>query len=148
MGLNYDDIKRLSPDAQAQILKQIGAKAPKKPSKYHAEKDERNGIKFASKKEARRYDELMLLLKAGEIKDLKLQHNCTLVEGFTTPEGKRIKPEVYKADFTYYRKTAPDTYGYPHWVYVVEDVKGRRTELYKVKRKQFREKFGFDITEV
>jgi len=150
MGLTFDDLKGFSPDAQQQITKQLLAqgKKPEKASKMRNIPDTRGNIKFQSRKEARRYDELMLLLKAGDIKDLKLQQDCTLQEAYTTPEGKRVRAIRYVADFTYYRRTAPDTYGYEHWVYVVEDAKGRRLETYKIKKKMFREKMGFDITEV
>lgn len=147
LGLNYDDIKRLSPDAQAQIMKQLGKK-PSKASKYHAEKDERNGIKFDSKKEARRYDELMLMLKAGKIRRLRLQPEFTLQEAYITPEGERIRAIRYRADFSYERDAGPDTYGYSHWLKVVEDVKGVRTSDYKIKRKAFRARYGYDITEI
>lgn len=155
MGLTFDDIKGFSPEAQKQITQQMLEKGKKiqKPSKMHNVPTTRtmpNGKEytFQSTKEGKRYDELILLLKAGKIRNLKLQTNCTLIEGYTTPEGERIKPLVYKADFTYERKTEADTYGYPHWIYVVEDVKGKRTKTYLNKRKLFREKFGFDITEV
>lgn len=153
MAIRLED---LPPDVRKQAEAKIAAnkgQAPAKPRKYRNIPTTRvmpggSVYTFQSTKEGKRYDELLLLLKAGVIKDLKLQHNCTLVEGYTTPEGKRIRPEVYKADFTYFRKTAPDAYGYDHWVFVVEDAKGRRTETYKIKAKQFREKYGFDITEV
>lgn len=154
MGLTFDDLKGFSPEAQKQITKQMleQGKKVQKPSKMHNIPTTRtmpdgSTYTFQSSKEGKRYDELMILLRAGEIRNLKLQANCTLLEGFTTPEGKRIKPLVYVADFTYERKTSPDTYGYPHWVYVVEDVKGKRTPMYLNKRKLFRDKYGFDITE-
>jgi len=146
MGLKYDDLKNFSPEAKRQIIEQL--KEPPKVSKMHNEIDYRGNIRFQSKKEARRYDELMIMLRAGEIKDLRLQHDCTLQEAYTTPQGKRVRAIRYKADFTYYRRTAPDTYGYPHWVLVVEDAKGRRLETYKMKAKMFQEKYGFPITEV
>ena len=42
-------------------------------NKYGNKKAVRNGITFDSQKEAVRYDQLMLMLCAGEIRDLKLQ---------------------------------------------------------------------------
>ena len=49
-------------------------------NKYGNKKAVRNGITFDSQKEAARYDQLMLRLCAGEIRDLKLQPEFTLQE--------------------------------------------------------------------
>lgn len=119
-------------------------------SKYHNIKDSRGQIKFASKKEARRFDELMLRLQAGEIKELRLQPQFTLQESYITPESYRIRAIRYIADYSYYRATKPDINGDVYWVKVVEDVKSRptRTREYIMKRKLMREKFGIDIVEV
>lgn len=102
-------------------------------AKYGNRKTIRNGITFDSQKEAGRYDELMLLLCAGEIKDLKLQPEFTLQEAFTTPLGERVRAVKYRADFSYSRrvKGGPDI----RWERVVEDVKGFRTKEYEIKRK-------------
>ena len=147
MSIKLED---LGAAAQKQVIAKLLKEGKLKPkvSKMGNVKTNRGNVKFDSLKEAKRYDELMLMLKAGEIRDLRLQHDCTLQEAFTTPEGKRVRAIKYRADFTYYRKTAPDTYGYEHWVYVVEDVKGRRLPGYINKAKQFRDKYGFDITEI
>ena len=55
-------------------------------SKYNSRKNVVNGIPFDSQKEACRFGELLLLLKAGKIKDLKLQPEFTLQEAFKTPQ--------------------------------------------------------------
>ena len=57
-----------------------------------------------------------------------------------------MKPETYKADFTYYRRDENGDFS----IYIVEDVKskGTRTEKYKIKRKQLYDKFHLEITEV
>ena len=47
-------------------------------------------FKFDSQKEARRFDELLVLLQAGKIKDLKLQPEFTLREAYTDPDRKRM----------------------------------------------------------
>ena len=159
MGYSVADLARLGPKAQQQAMAQIMAREAektkaaeeekkKKGNKYHAEKDSRGSLTFMSKKEARRYDELMLMKNADMIRDLKLQVRFCLIEGFTTPEGKRQKGEFYVADFVYERKTAPDCNGDVHWLKVVEDAKGYRTAVYRNKAKLFRERFGFAITEV
>lgn len=102
-------------------------------AKYGNKKTVRNGITFDSQKEAARYDALMLLLAAGEIKDLRLQPEFTLQEAFTTPDGERVLAVRYRADFSYKRrvKEGVDT----RWERVVEDVKGFRTKDYEIKRK-------------
>lgn len=117
-------------------------------SKYNANPTVKRGIRFDSKKEAERYDELMLMLRAGEIRKLKLQADFTLQEAFTTEDGERIQAIRYRADFTYERPTKPDCTGRIYWIPVVEDVKGRRTETYAVKRKLMRERFGIEVVEV
>lgn len=116
--------------------------------KYHNVPDNRTApggkhIRFDSKKEATRYDELMLLLKAKRIKNLKLQPEYTLQEAFTTPEGERIKAIRYKADFSYEKFVSGEI------VTIVEDVKseGTKTQQYLLKRKLMQDK-GIKITEV
>lgn len=133
------DISRLSESAQRQILAKIGQQ---KQSKYRNEKATRrmpNGTirTFDSQKEARRYDELVLLLKAGEISDLRLQQTFTLQEGYISASGDAVRALMYKADF-YYTKGGKS---------IVEDVKGVKTETYKIKKKLMQEK-GITIIEV
>ena len=117
-------------------------------SKYGNIKTEKNGIRFDSKKEADRYSELLLLVRAGEIKDLRLQHEFTLVPAYTTQDGEKIRATRYLADFSYKRKhvDGADTF----WRLVVEDVKSTatRTEAYKIKQKLMRDVHGISITEV
>nr|DAV17883.1 MAG TPA: Endonuclease [Caudoviricetes sp.] len=62
-----------------------------KQGKYKAQKTRRGKLTFDSKKEAERYDALMLLQKAGEIRGLKLQVRYCLQEAYTTFEGDRVK---------------------------------------------------------
>lgn len=146
------DINQLSPQAQRQIAQKLAAQARESPSeprkgksKYKNIPAERNGaeskIKFDSQAEARRYDELMLLLKAGTITDLRLQREFTLIEAYTTPDGKRVRAERYKADFTYWRGNE----------FIVEDVKGgnaTKTKTYEIKKKQMLDKYGITVIEI
>lgn len=143
MGLKSDDLLRLGPAAQEQVLDKL-----KKPGKYKAQKTKRGKLTFDSKKEAERYDALMLLEKAGEIRGLKLQVRYTLQEAYTTTEGEKVKSIDYIADFVYERRTAPDNYGQRYWLPVVEDVKGVRTRDYAMKAKLFRSRYGHAIREV
>ena len=133
------DISRLSESAQRQILAKIGQQ---KQSKYRNQKATRrmpNGTirTFDSQKEARRYDELVLLLKAGKISDLRLQQTFTLQEGYISASGDVVQALTYKADF-YYTKGGKS---------IVEDVKGVKTEAYKIKKKLMQER-GIEIIEV
>ena len=150
--MDIRDISRFSPAARQQILKKLGQdqarKAMDKPEKYHNRKctvtipGSVKQITFDSVKEARRFGELELMKNTGKIRDLRLQVNFTLQEGFTTAAGERIRPIVYRADFVYQE---PSPTG---WRTVVEDVKGVRTKEYSMKRKMMLEKFGVDIREV
>ena len=102
-------------------------------SKYNSRKTVVNGIPFDSQKEACRFGELLLLLKAKKIKDRKLQPEFTLQEAFKTPEGEAVRAVRYRADFSYLRpvREGVDT----RWERVVEDVKGYKTKEYEIKRK-------------
>lgn len=145
------DISKLSPAAQAQIARKLGQQMLEKErrQKYNAQPDTRGGIRFDSRAEARRYDELMLMLKAGKIRDLRLQPQFTLQEAYTTPDGNRIKATRYQADFSYERHNE-DTPWLLEWERVVEDVKSKatKTRVYAIKKKLMLERFGIEITEV
>lgn len=93
-------------------------------SKYHARKTAVDGIVFDSKKEAARYCELKLLEAAGKIGRLELQPCFELQPGYVH-NGKKIRPIEYRADFRYITDGCE----------VVEDVKGLKTEVYKLKKK-------------
>lgn len=89
------DISQLGKDAQAQIMAKMAVQEVKKRSKYGNRKVVCDGIKFDSEREAARFGELKVLRAMGKIRNLRLQANFTLVEGYTTIEGERIKPIVY-----------------------------------------------------
>lgn len=136
------DPRMLGEAAQRQILAKLQGKEYK-PPKYHNDKAQRvmpNGTvrTFDSIREAKRYDELVLMLKAGQIEELRLQQSFTLQDGYVTANGEVVRPIVYKADFVY-RKDGER---------IVEDVKGVRTEEYKLKRKLMLERFGISVEEV
>lgn len=117
-------------------------------SKYNAKKAKRGNLTFDSQAEARRYDELILLLRAGQIRNLQLQKTYCLQEPFTGLDGKRVLGVDYKADFDYERKTTPDCNGDVYWLRVTEDVKGVRTESYSIKARIFYARYGYAITEI
>jgi hypothetical protein len=91
---------------------------PQKPNKYRAVKTEVDGYRFDSRKEAARYQELKLLEKAGEISNLELQVKFSL-----DIEGHHICN--YIADFCYDEKGQV----------IVEDSKGVRTPVFRIKAK-------------
>lgn len=92
-----------------------------------------DGIKFRSQAEARRYQQLKLLERAGEISHLKLQPRYPL-----EVNGKKIC--TYVADYEYFDWRTESI--------VTEDVKGARTLLYTVKKKLFEACYGRPVTEV
>lgn len=109
-------------------------------NKYNAKKTVVDGIKFDSRKEAKRYVELKEMEKKGLIKGLQLQVPFELVPSFTTMiDGKQKKRRNirYIADFVYYEDGKK----------VVEDVKGRKTDIYKLKKKLFEYKYKITIKE-
>ena len=111
-----------------------------KSNKYHNTKVIYNGIKFDSKKEMERYKNLKILERTNYICNLELQKKFLLQEGYTNAKGKKIRPIYYIADFYYY--------DYIDNKWVVEDVKGVRTDVYKLKKKLFEYKYNLTITEL
>lgn len=110
------------------------------PSKYNSSKVEVDGIKFASKLEAKRYRELKQMEEEGKIRDLILQREFVLIPSFKK-NGKTYRKTSYFADFCYFDKETSK--------YMVEDTKGFKTEVYKLKKKLFEEKYpSLTITEV
>ena len=108
-------------------------------NKYHNKKVIYDGITFDSIKEKNRYIELKLLERAGLIKDLKLQYEFELQPAFILNK-KKIRKISYIADFYYYDNKLND--------YVVEDTKGMRTEVYKIKKKMFQYRYKKEIIEL
>lgn len=109
-------------------------------SKYKNLKTTVDGIVFDSKKEAARYQDLRLLERAGEIQDLRCQVPFELVPAQRDAKGKLVeRPVKYLADFVYQDCATGER--------VVEDVKGYRTDVYKIKRRLMNHLYGIDIKE-
>lgn len=107
-------------------------------NKYHAKKCEYDGQVFDSKKELKRFQELKLLEKAGEINDLRRQVKYVLIPS-QRRDGKVVERECsYWADFVYEENGQT----------VVEDVKGFSTADYKIKRKMMLLFHNIQIREV
>ena len=102
-------------------------------SKYKNVKTTIDGITFDSKKESARYAELKLLAKSGLIQNLCLQVPYVLI-----PKQDGERAVKYIADFVY------DENGET----VVEDVKGVRTDVYRLKKKLMLKVHGLRIKEV
>lgn len=107
----------------------VGKMVPveKKKSKYNANKVEVDGIKFDSQKEADYYNELKLRLQAGDIKGFCRQAEFVLANNVR-----------YKADFVIFNNDGTAD---------IVDVKGFKTETYKLKKKLFEDKFDLKIIE-
>ena len=106
-----------------------------KQNKYHAEKS--GG--YASRKEHRRANELRLMQRAGLISNLREQVPYKLIPTQRGADGKVLERACsYIADFVYIDKDGNT---------VVEDTKGVRTGVYRIKRKLMRYVHGIIITE-
>ena len=108
-------------------------------NKYGARKVTVDGIRFDSMREARLYQELKLLEKAGVIKNLALQVPFEVIPAQKDGNGKTLERKViYKADFTYWEDHN----------FVVVDAKGVRTKEYIIKRKLMLQRYGIRVREV
>lgn len=128
---------RLTEEQYKQLL---GNSLKAKTNKYGNKKIIYDGIKFDSKKERNHYIGLKVLERAGEIKDLELQKVFELQPSFKK-NGKTYRKTTYIADFYYF--SVKDN------KYIVEDTKGFKTEVYKLKKKMFEYKYkDLEIKEI
>lgn len=174
-GLHFDSLADLPPRMRQQVAVKIATSLPKaepvagqgtKTTKYHNIKTVENNIHFDSKKEANRYYDLLDAVHAGVITDLRLQHDFTLQDAYTTSTGERIRAIRYRADFSYrvvcanYEMiTCVGLADLEYWrdivqqhgrgALVVEDVKSKATKTkdYRMKYKMMADK-GYHIREV
>lgn len=120
-------------------------------NKYNNKKVEVNGIVFDSKREAKRYSELLLLEQVGAISNLQRQVKYVLIPAQREPDtvgarggihkGKVIEKEcAYYADFVYFDRETQEI--------VVEDTKGMKTTEYTIKRKLMLFRHGIRIREI
>ena len=106
--------------------------------KYGNEKTVYNGITFDSKLEAERYEQLLLLEKAGVIHHLKLQVEFQINQGWKNPDtGEKIKSNFYVADFQY----VDDNEGR----IIVEDTKGMETADFRLKWNLVRSQYPYIV---
>ena len=112
-----------------------------------------DGTKLDSGRELARYCDLLLLQRAGEIKELRVhpRYPITIAEVPIMIKSKRYhkgRHLTYVADFEYWSYDKPHGHGHL-WKLVIEDVKmqsGFRTEIYKIKR-ALMDAMGHPITE-
>lgn len=97
-------------------------------SKYGNKKVVVDGIKFDSLLEANRWQELKLLQRAKQIQNLDRQVRFELQPSYKK-NNKTIKAINYVADFVYYDLNKQKM--------IVEDTKGFKTDVYKLKKKIF-----------
>lgn len=117
-------------------------------SKYHNEIIEVDGIRYDSKHEALRHNFLKLMEQAGEISNLRYHVNYELIPAITEDVVVHLKTKdkivtktvqtarYYEADFVYTNKNGEE---------IVEDFKGKETDLFKFKAALFRYKYGKNI---
>ena len=122
-----------------------------KKQKYHAQKVTFDGMEFDSKREMLRWQELRALERSGEIFGLRRQVRFGLIPAQYAPDvvtktGKKKRGAClerkcdYIADFVYSDLRTGE--------YVVEDAKGMKTEVYKIKRKLMLYIHGIRVKEV
>jgi len=113
----------------ADYLKRTG-KAPepeKKKPKYNNNRVVVDGINFDSQLEADKYLDLKLQLRMGTIAGFCRQPEFILIEGLGL-----TKPETYRADFVVFHNDG---------TFEIIDTKGMQTEVFRIKHKQFKQKF-------
>lgn len=126
----------------------------RKKNKFNAKQVSVLGKKFDSRRESARYLTLLELQNAGIICELELRKPFVLIpsqyemtdevykrgphRGKRKPSKCIEKPVVYYADFCYKKDGAT----------IVEDVKGKKTADYVIKRKMMLYVFGIKIQEI
>lgn len=99
----------------------------KRKNKYNSKKVVVDGIKFDSQAEANYYCILKILLRKGEIDGFCRQARFIITEGKNGEKGTE-----YVTDFIIF---------YPDKTYRIVDVKGVKTDVFKLKIKSLREKY-------
>jgi len=102
-------------------------------NKFNAKPTTIDNVRFASAREARRYQELLVLERAGAISQLELQPRYPIVIN-------GIRVTTYVADFRYVEAATGRQ--------VVEDSKGYRTREYRLKSTLMAACHGIEIAEV
>lgn len=156
-GLVFDSLESMPAGMRNLVEKQLG-KTPqkadvKKAPKYHNTPTERqlpngNVIKFRSEKEAKYYDSLVLLERAGQVRKIRLEVQYLLKPAYTDAKtGERYRAISYLADFVFERRE-PDGSFKEHIVDTKGGrKKGTRTSTYQLKKKLMADA-GFYVEEI
>lgn len=108
-------------------------------NKYRNRKIEADGQVFDSRKEYQRYLELLTYQEGGVISNLRRQVPFVICDKVKDDNGKVLQRDSkYIADFVYVKDGQ----------LIVEDAKGYRTDLYKLKKKLMLERYGIQVKEV
>lgn len=105
---------------------------PQRRSKYGAKKTLYDGVKYDSQAEAQRAQEIDMLIKAGKVQSVERQPKFDIYINDT-------KVCYYKADFRITWADGTET---------IEDVKGFKTAMYRLKKKMTEAAYGIKIVEV
>lgn len=116
---------------QAARMDAKAARQPK-PRKYRNEREQVDGVWFDSRKESRHYRALLTLQRAGVITRIEIQPTYPLAVN-----GEKVA--TYRADF---RITFPDGRS------EVQDVKGVRTPVYRLKKRLMKAIYNIEIIEI
>jgi hypothetical protein len=127
-------------EADLAVLQAKVQQQPAKAPKYGNRKSEYAGIKFDSEREKKRWLQLCLLERAGEIADLERQVDFELAPGVDLGEGRRKPALRYRADAVYRVVATGER--------VVEDSKGAQTDVYRIKKHLMATVHGIVIKEV
>lgn len=134
------DLKaRMAGRASLVHMRDNPAERTKRNQKYGNSKVEDAGRTFDSKAEHKRWQYLVMLERAGEIKDLRCQVAFELIPAQVAPDGRKIRPTHYLADFCYVDASGQ---------FVCEDVKGAATDVWKIKQKLMLHVHGIWVKEV
>lgn len=124
---------------ESQYKSLLGKKIDYKQSKYKNKKVSYDGFEFDSQKERNYYIKLKTLEELGIIKNLELQKEYILQDKFVL-NGKTRRKITYRADFSYISTEDNKLH--------VVDVKGFKTEVYKLKKKLFEYKYQTELEEI
>lgn len=109
-------------------------------TKYRSRRVEVNGITYDSKREANRHQELLLMERAGLVRELRSQVQFELVPGVRIEGEKRARPPMrYTADFVYLDESG---------AMVVEDAKGMQTKDYRMRKHLMKAVHNISVKEV
>lgn len=133
--MNLKDLPRIN---VAQLRELAGAKRQTR-RKYANVPTSIGDLDFDSRAEAKRWAELELMQKAGQIRNLRRQVPYELIPSQKRPSGGTERACTYVADFCYDEA--------PHWRTVVADTKGFSTPEYRIKRKLMLHVHGIEVRE-